>query len=36
MAFLTKGLKITIEDLRDPENIKKAEFHFEGGLNSFC
>ena len=35
MAFLTKGLKITIEDLRDPENIKKAEFHFEGGLNSF-
>ena len=35
MAFLTKGLKITIEDLRDSENIKKAEFHFEGGLNSF-
>ena len=35
MAFLTKGLKITIEDLRNPENIKKAEFHFEGGLNSF-
>ena len=35
MDFLTKGLKITIEDLRDPENIKKAEFHFEGGLNSF-
>ena len=35
MAFLTKGLKITIEDLRDPEYIKKAEFHFEGGLNSF-
>ena len=35
MAFLTKGLKITIEDLRDAENIKKAEFHFEGGLNSF-
>ena len=35
IAFLTKGLKINIQDLRDPENIKKAEFHFEGGLNSF-
>ena len=35
MAFLTKGLKINISDLRDEENIKKAEFHFEGGLNSF-
>ena len=35
MAFLTKGLRITIEDQRDEENIKKAEFCFEGGLNSF-
>ena len=35
IAFLTKGLKINIQDIRDPENIKKAEFHFEGGLNSF-
>ncbi len=35
IAFLTKGLKINIQDVRDPENIKKAEFHFEGGLNSF-
>ena len=34
MAFLTKGLKITIEDKRE-ETEKKAEFHFEGGLNSF-
>ena len=34
MAFLTKGLKISVEDLRD-ETPKKAEFHFEGGLNSF-
>lgn len=34
MAFLTKGLKISVEDLRqDPP--KKAEFHFEGGLVSF-
>ena len=34
MAFLTKGLKIVIEDKRE-ETPKKAEFHFEGGLNSF-
>lgn len=47
MAFLTKGLRITIEDKRDheeeivegeqvkEEKSKKAEFCFEGGLNSF-
>ena len=35
VAFLTKGLKITIEDKRDEENPKKAEFCFEGGLKSF-
>ncbi len=34
MAFLTKGLKITIEDKRE-EKPKKAEFCFEGGLVSF-
>lgn len=34
MAFLTKGLKITLEDLRE-ELPKKVEFHFEGGLISF-
>ena len=35
IAFLTKGLKINIRDTRDEENIKKAEFCFEGGLKSF-
>ena len=35
IAFLTKGLKISIEDKRDEENPKKAEFCFEGGLKSF-
>ena len=35
IAFLTKGLKIKIQDIRDPENIKKAEFCFEGGLKTF-
>ncbi len=34
IAFLTKGLKITIEDQRE-EVPKKAEFCFEGGLKSF-
>ena len=35
MAFLTKGLRIIFEDHRDSENIKKADFCFEGGLRSF-
>ncbi len=34
MAFLTKGLRITIEDLRG-ETSTKADFCFEGGLISF-
>ena len=34
MAFLTKGLFISIEDKRE-ETPKKAEFCYEGGLNSF-
>ena len=35
IAFLNKGLHITIEDQRNDENLKKSEFCFEGGLNSF-
>ena len=35
MAFLTKGLHITLKDTRDPENEKNADFCFEGGLISF-
>jgi len=34
MAFLTKGLRITLTDKRE-EPPKKSEFHFEGGLISF-
>jgi len=34
MAFLTKGLRITVEDLRG-ETPKKADFCYEGGLKSF-
>ena len=34
MAFLNKGLKITIQDKRDPES-EKLTFHYEGGIVSF-
>ncbi|MFC0234380.1 DNA topoisomerase (ATP-hydrolyzing) subunit B [Vagococcus entomophilus] len=34
LSFLNRGLKITIEDLRSEEPIKK-EFHFEGGIKSY-
>ena len=34
IAFLTKGLRITIEDQRG-EKVKKSDFCFEGGLISF-
>ncbi len=34
MAFLTKGLRIVIEDLRE-ETPKKSDFCYEGGLISF-
>ncbi len=34
MAFLTKGLRITLEDRRE-EEVRKSDFCFEGGLNSF-
>ena len=34
MAFLNKGLKITLEDKRK-ENKKFEEFHYEGGIKEF-
>ena len=34
MAFLTKGLRITLTDERE-ETPKKSDFCYEGGLNSF-
>lgn len=34
LAFLNKGLKITIEDLRD-ENHERQEFHYEGGIRHY-
>ena len=34
MAFLTKGLRIVLKDLREEEVIQK-EFHYEGGIKEF-
>ncbi len=34
MAFLTKGLKISLTDLRD-EEPKERTFHYEGGIKEF-
>nr|WP_181578065.1 DNA topoisomerase (ATP-hydrolyzing) subunit B [Limosilactobacillus frumenti] len=34
LAFLNKGLKITIEDKRD-ENPERQEFHYEGGIRHY-
>lgn len=34
MAFLTKGLTISIEDKREEENVKEV-FHYEGGISEF-
>ena len=34
MAFLTKGLKITLEDKREGQE-KKSEYHYEGGIKEF-
>jgi DNA gyrase subunit B len=34
LAFLNRGLKITIEDTRE-DNNKRKEFHYEGGIKSY-
>ncbi len=34
-AFLNAGLKITLTDSRDAENVKSEEFCYEGGISSF-
>ena len=35
MAFLTKGLRIVLQDLRKEDNVRKSDFCFEGWLKSF-
>lgn len=34
-AFLNAGLKITLSDLRDPDNSVVQEYCYEGGISSF-
>lgn len=34
-AFLNAGLKITLSDLRDPDNSMAQEYCYEGGISSF-
>ena len=34
MAYLNRGIKIVIEDLRDAE-VKREEFHYEGGIAEY-
>ncbi len=34
MAFLTKGLKIILQDLRE-EEVREHTFHYEGGIKEF-
>ena len=34
MAFLTKGIKIVLDDIR-PEDPKRREFHYEGGIKEY-
>ncbi len=34
MAFLTKGLRIVLKDLREEEAVER-EFHYEGGIKEF-
>lgn len=34
-AYLTKGVDITIEDQRNPENINSAHYHFSNGITEY-
>jgi len=34
-AYLTAGVKISVIDSRESEDIKKATFYFEGGISAF-
>jgi DNA gyrase subunit B len=34
-SFLNAGIRIQLDDLRDPENPVENQFHYEGGIRSF-
>ncbi|MBO1198246.1 DNA topoisomerase (ATP-hydrolyzing) subunit B [Staphylococcus simiae] len=35
LAFLNKGIEITLRDERDKENIREDSYHYEGGIKSY-
>ena len=35
LAFLNKGLRLTIKNVRNPNNIKSGDYHYEGGLKEY-
>ena len=35
LAFLNKGIRISIKDLRDPENVVENSYHYEGGIKEY-
>lgn len=35
LAFLNKGIHISLKDERDDENIREDKYHFEGGIKSY-
>lgn len=35
LSFLNKGLKLTIKDLRNLDNVKSGDYHYEGGLKEY-
>ena len=36
LAFLNKGIQITLRDERDEENVREDSYHYEGGIKSLC
>jgi len=34
-SYLTRGVKVSVIDTRDKDNVQKATFYFEGGINAF-
>lgn len=35
LAFLNKGIRITLTDERDEENVREDSYHYEGGIKSY-
>ena len=35
LAFLNKGIRISIKDSRDPEKIIENDYHYEGGIKEY-